>query len=281
MKKLVLFLSVVLLLTACAPGEVVPPTCAETPVEEQPTCGPGVPCGLTCRIVDGVETGTLLLAEADNDTPGVYTLSLADEVKWKLTEPLRSGQLIFVSYHTVLETYPAQLTDISGVTILEYGFDDRCALYLRVLEDLWAVDSGLNESGVEYIGVDLAATSLSPAEQTAVAHAFASRHGAQAVTGTLEYLKEQGYITATPLSGTGSGSDLNDPKYYFHEWENGCFFAITEQEMEGVYHGLIPVTFAAHKWRSSLGAYFFSDCTAVRSASGEWSDYTIGSAMIS
>ena len=50
--------------------------------------------------------------------------------------------------------------------------------------------------------------------------------------------------------------------------------------MEDTY-SLTPVTFDAQKWRSSLGAYFFSNCTAVQSALGEWSDYTIGSEMIS
>ena len=50
--------------------------------------------------------------------------------------------------------------------------------------------------------------------------------------------------------------------------------------MEGVY-SLTPVTFDAQKWRSSLGAYWFSDCTALQSPLGEWSDYTIGSEMIS
>ena len=50
--------------------------------------------------------------------------------------------------------------------------------------------------------------------------------------------------------------------------------------MEGVY-SLTPVTFTAQKWRSSLGAYWFSDCTAVQNAVGEWSDYTIGAEMIS
>ena len=50
--------------------------------------------------------------------------------------------------------------------------------------------------------------------------------------------------------------------------------------MEGTYN-LTPVTFDAQKWRSSLGAYFFCDCTAVQSALGEWSEYQIGSEAIS
>jgi hypothetical protein len=147
------------------------------------------------------------------------------------------------------------------------------------LEDLWETDSGLNED-VELVGVDLSATSLPGSEQSAVAWAFAARHDAAPVEGTLEELAEQGYISATPISTTGSGTDLNEPKYYFHSWEDGCHFSITEQPTEGTY-SLVSVTFDAMKWRSGLGAYFFNDCTSVQSALGYWGEYHIGSEMIS
>ena len=40
------------------------------------------------------------------------------------------------------------------------------------------------------------------------------------------------------------------------------------------------VSFDARKWRSPLGAYYFTDCTAV-SSGGHWGRYTVGSEMIS
>ena len=129
--------------------------------------------------------------------------------------------------------------------------------------------------GVEVIGVDLSQTSLSPAEQAAAAWVFAGNHGAELVEGTLEALMDQGYITGDPLGTEDAPSDAK-----FWHWENGCHFSITEQPMEGTY-SLTPVTFDAMKWRSSLGAYFFSDCTAVQSALGDWSGYRIGAEMIS
>lgn len=46
------------------------------------------------------------------------------------------------------------------------GFDDRCALYLRVLNDLWAVDEGLNND-ITMLSVDLSQTGLSDSEQAA------------------------------------------------------------------------------------------------------------------
>ena len=41
------------------------------------------------------------------------------------------------------------------------------------------------------------------------------------------------------------------------------------------------VTFDAQKWRSALGADFFTDCTASRGAKGHWGDYAIGGQAIS
>ena len=235
---------------------------------------------LTCRIVDGAETGHLVLAEHGDPGAGVYTLSLEQlNFEFQSAKPLRNGQLINVHYGAFTEEWPMDFGGVTAIEIVGGGFDDRCVLYLDVLEDLWEVDSGLN-GGVEVIGVDLSQTSLSPSEQAAVGWIFAGRHGAEVVDGTLNELVEQGWITATPLSISGSGTDLSEPKHYFYEWENGCHFSITEQPMEGTY-SLVPVTFDAQKWRSSLGAYWFCDCTAVQSALGEWSDYSIGSEVIS
>ena len=283
MRKWSLFLGlyfVICVLAACASapaGET-----AGIASEEQPTCGPGVPYGVICRVVDGAEEGMLLLAEADSAAPAIYTLSITENIAHLPDEPLRNGQLIHIAYRSVRETYPAQLAEVSDITIMHDGFDDRAALYLRVLEDLWIADGGLNESGVEYIGTDLSATLLSPAERAAVAHAFAQNHGAQSVTGSLEDLTEQGYITATPIVSSGSGEPLDGAEtFYFHEWKNGCFFSIVEEPVEELVQEPASATFTAHKWRSSHGAYWFCDCTARQNEMGEWNDYTIGAEMIS
>ena len=39
---------------------------------------------------------------------------------------------------TVEETFPARLGEVTGILVEASGFDDLCALYLQVLEDLWA-----------------------------------------------------------------------------------------------------------------------------------------------
>jgi len=240
----------------------------------------GLPWFMTLRIVSGAETGELVLAENSETGSGVYTLSTRSLSRKDLPkDPLQDGQLINVYYESFTESWPMNFGGVSAIEIVDSSFNNRAAIYLQVLEDLWDKDSGLND-GVEIIGVDLSQTSLTPAEQSAVAWVFAGNRGTDLVEGSLEELIAQGYITAVPLSSTGSGVDLNDPKYYWYHWENGCHFSITEQPMEGTY-SLVPVTFDAQKWRSSLGAYFFCDCTSVQSALGKWSDYTIGSEMIS
>ena len=65
-----------------------------------------------------------------------------------------------------------------------------------------------------------------------------------------EELVEQGHIDGENLVWNGSG----------------CLFTLTGSAEEG---------FQAEKWASGLGAYFFTDCTARRSADGTWT-YQVG-----
>ena len=264
------------LVTGCT-GNAEP---SPSPSKDPSAAENGSPQFATFRIVSGAETGQLVLAKHEGTASEVYLLSLDTlEIKVSVSEPFRNGQLINVYFEEILESYPLQFSGVTAVERSEWGFDDRCALYLKVLEDLWAVDPALSED-VEILGVDLSQTSLTPAEQAAVGWVFASRHNAELAEGSLEELTEQGWITATPLSISGSGLDLNEPEHFFYEWKNGCHFSITEQPMEGSY-SLTPVTFDAMKWRSSLGAYLFCDCTALQSTQGEWSAYQIGAEAIS
>ena len=41
------------------------------------------------------------------------------------------------------------------------------------------------------------------------------------------------------------------------------------------------VSFNVQKWRTSLGAYGFSRCAALRHAGGAWTNYTVGDEYIS
>lgn len=257
MKKWCLFLSVYLclcILAACgAAGSGAP-----VPGGEVQTGGETArPASVTttCRVVTA-EDGQLLLAGRGDDT-NIYTL-------FREEDDLRPGEVVKVCYSGgLLETWPVQFSSVASAEVCPGGFNDLCALYLQVLEDLWAVDPGLNGNGLTYIGVDLSQTSLTESEQTAVAWAFAARHGGELVTGTWEELADRGYIDKGHL-----------------QWEDGCLFTIAEKPVFGSYD-LKPIAFDAQKWRSGTGAYFFSSCTATQAEDGHWGDYTIGSEAIS
>ena len=167
--------------------------------------------GETFRVIRAEDGGApLLLAKADGGPGDVYTLSLKDTeltldgAAFDRNEPGAyqnlpgknlTGALVEVAYDLVLETYPGQLAEVKAVNIRSDGFDDRCALYLRVLNDLWAVDEGLN-SDVTAVSVDLSQTSLPESEQAAVAWAFGGEHGiSQVLSLNYEQLAAEGYLT--------------------------------------------------------------------------------------
>ena len=149
---------------------------------------------------------------------------------------------------------------------------DLCGLYLRVLDDLWKTDSGLN-SGAEMVSIDLseAPGDLTESEKSAIAWVFGNKHGVMAFGFTMEELKENGYLTAA-----GGSNNL-------YQWDNGVLLSITgaKSEEPNAYFGLTTIEFNATKWRSPLGAYMFMDCTATWPQMGTWEDYNIGSQAIS
>lgn len=221
----------------------------------------------------------LLLAKESGGPGDVYTLSpttVEPTLDGRSTAAMdlvyTPGTLLEITYGSVLETYPGQLAEVTAVNIRSDGFDDRCALYLRVLNDLWDTDGALN-SDIAMISVDLSQTGLPESEQAAVAWAFGGEHGiSETLTLNYQELAAEGY-----LSGTEPGAES------LPHWEDGCLFTITEQEtgdneLNGARN---TVTFDAQKWRSGLGAYFFCDCTAEQALDGHWDGYTVGSEAVS
>ena len=285
MKQLFAAILCLCLLAGCGRTDSTGNTCR---AEDEPTVGAekAEPIGESFRIIQE-QPENLLLAKTDGNSADVYTLSLRDvELTLDCNAFVRNylgayqsfpdgtltGALVEVACDLVLETYPGQLAEVTAVNIRSDGFDDRCALYLRVLNDLWAVDEGLN-SDITMLSVDLSQTGLSDSEQAAVAWVFGGMHDISEVLSlSYEELAAEDYLT-----GAEQGADS------LPYWENGCLFSITEREtgdneLNGARN---TVTFDAQKWRSALGAYFFADCTAEQALDGHWGDYTVGSEAIS
>ena len=288
-RSLSLLLSLVLLcalLAGCA-GTACPPASDGGNQEPSPKTEGAV---ARCRVVAVGEGNTLLLADVDSERGDIYTLDASGLPLYR--EPTERGELLADSQLAagalvevafggdILESYPALFGGVERITVLPDEFDDRCALYLRVLNDLWGKDEGLNSSGVEYISVDLAATSLTPAERSAVAWTFAQSHSAEPMELSYEQLCTEGYISGL------EGEDV------FPAWENGVLFTITETDDPVTFNlpslsegGELPsmtqynikntVSFDASKWRTALGAYGFSECVAVQNNDGVWGDYRI------
>lgn len=277
-----LILTLCLTLTSCgqtaAGGGIsaAPPVGADAASSKEQSAG----AVMSCRIVDGAEDGNLLLAELDGAESGVYTLTVGDipvtvDGEKSTAADLTDGMTVEVDYSGgVLETYPAQIANVSSLrarTPLGGGYTDLCGLWLKVLDDLWSRDPGLNEmeggGTVPYVGVDLsrAPGDLSAAEKAAVAWRFGQLHGAAPLSGTFDELAEQGYIDRAGLS-----------------WKDGVLFSIAENHSHDDERYSLPVLqFDAEKWRGGDGADFLSDCMCVWPEHGVWSDYAVGSEAVS
>lgn len=238
----------------------------------------------TLKIVDGAESGSLVLAGAENNS--VYSLDvksidiLIDGKKAELKD-LEDGMPIDVYYVGDFSSAPQKSglsTDITSfcksISAHSIGTErnpggtcyDLSGLYLKVLEDLWEVDAGLN-GDIKYISIDLskAPGELTEGEKSAISYIFAKEHDKQCLQLTFDELREQGYIEKDELY-----------------WEDGLLFSITNSmKAEEQYNGLRVIKFDAQKWRSGTGAYYFGDCTASWPQNGTWSDYNIGSQAIS
>ena len=311
MKKWTLFLGLYfclcLLLGGCGAGSTsgaMPEKFADTEIDLDQD---ETPSYLTCRIVDGAAEGNLLLAELEDglygghdglhDGRSVYRLTVTEDMAVTLdgaatsAADLQDGMPVEIAFNGAIEdSFPAGLGEVYSIAAWSIGtrqspgggFYDLCGLYLQVLEDLWDVDSGLN-GGVEVIGLDLsqAPGNLTDSEKSAIAWRFGELHGTAVVTGTFDELVEQGYITASPIStpAPGEGQDFQN---LWYQWEDGIFFSIQPNGgHEGELYSLPVLFFDAEKWRSGLGAYFFSDCSCVWPEDGTWSGYSIGGEMIS
>ncbi len=227
---------------------------------------PAPEAAMRLRLVDGAGTDRLVLAgEGRGDLyvagPGDLTLYIDGESAD--VSRLENGVLLDIDPgFTSLETWPAQLKNaIVRVKSAagENGHGDLCGLYLKVLEDLWADDAGLNND-ITYVSVylDEAPGSLTDGEKAAVTWIFSGRHNAEGLGLDISGLRAGGYMSETELY-----------------WKDGVLFRI--RQTAGKKSDENKITFDAEKWRSGDGAIFYFKCESKRGEGLSWRDYTPGS----
>lgn len=256
--------ALVLLLAGCtaAPKPGAPSAAAAGP-ETPGTATPGLEAPGTAAVepeggallagtVIDVSDGSLLLA-GEGDYDGLYRLSLDGvPVEPGGVEALCVGKRAEVTFGgTVAECFPGIPGGVTRVRAVD-GDLSPFVLYRQVLFDLMETDEGLN-GGARYLGVDLSgAANLTGGEKLALQYLLEQRYGLSVVPGTFDELCEQGYIDRDALY-----------------WEDGVLLRIALVE-----DGTDTFRFDAEKWRSGLGAIYWTDCTAARDADG-WT-YEVG-----
>lgn len=241
-----------------APKLEAPPAAA-TPGSEAPGTAAVEPEGgalLTGTVID-VSDGSLLLA-GEGDYDGLYRLSLDGvPVEPGGVETLCVGKRAEVTFGgTVAECFPGIPGGVTRVRAVD-GDLSPFVLYRQVLFDLMETDDGLN-GGARYLGVDLSgAANLTGGEKLALQYLLEQQYGLSVLPGTFDELCEQGYIDRDALY-----------------WEDGVLLRVALVE-----DGTDTFRFDAEKWRSGLGAIYWTDCTAARGADG-WT-YEVGGFAIS
>lgn len=210
------------------------------------------------RVCEVDEKSMLAFPEKDGTAGELCSVSLSnvDETKGKLAP----GATVEVVYDgIVLETWPGQIHGVKSVAVVEQG-EDFLSLYRSLLDYLYDQDPGLNpegssETGITY-GFDLTEVhNLTDGEKEALAYLFTCGHDtdwekgeqpAGFVLGTYQELVDKGYI---------DGENLY--------WENGVLFTIADEcANSGKF------SFSMKKWKSGLGAIFFTECNATKGKEG-------------
>ena len=262
MKKLAYKLLIMLMILALA-------GCAESPNRPGTGVGEPEPPVETNVIYNGkiarIANDTLLIAGAKEkaDTVELFSLPLKGlnllDAKNKSLEPseIKAGMLVEIEYDgVVLESYPMQFGNAKSLKVME-NEGDLIGMFSSVIDDLYEVDPGLN-SDIDKIALDLTEiTVISNADKAALANIVGTIYQKEVIQGTFETLQEQGYIPKGEL--------------YFPD---GILIKLSDAGMN-----MNGFKFLASKWRSGLGAYFYTDCDASF-RNGTWS-YTLGGDAIS
>lgn len=196
------------------------------------------------KLIEKSEEGYLI---ASDGTEGILYVHVAESGFMENGSSLKEdeivpGMVVEVTFNgMVLESYPGQIYASKIETVSRE--DDMVSLYLDILKQVYEEDEGLN-GDISMIALDLSkADNLSKGEKDAILYKALQLFGMEVVPGTFEELKEQGHIV---LEEDG-----------FPVFPEGVLLEIKPVEVEKD-----SFRFEASKWRSGLGAVFYTDCRA-------------------
>ena len=215
----------------------------------EPTAAPST---LSGRIVE-VSDGSLLVAP---EAGGLYLAPLSGLEASGCAAPVPGRSVEIVYSGEAAETFPAQLVGVTSIDVTGDGAD-LAGLYLRVIDDLWRPGGALTDD-IDVIAFDLSqALNLSRGEKDALEYLAAKKYGHEALEGTLDELRERGYIDKDEL--------------WFPRGVLIRFYDMSFKE-DGF-------TFSAQLWRSGTGAMIITDARAWIATDGEWSYEAAGWAV--
>lgn len=174
---------------------------------------------------------------------------------------IEPGDMVEIGFNgVVLDIYPEIIANPDYVISTVKG-EDFVGLYYKILLDLFEVDPALN-SDINLIALNLSEEeNLTDSEKKALLYLLWNQTQIETRMATYDDLIAENLISIE--KGTG-----------FAKMENGIWVDMKSTKAEKDMF-----TFSVQKWRSSLGAYGFVDCTAKKE-DGKWS-YIVGGEMMS
>ncbi len=217
---------------------VVLTACTANPTDQNGTSPSPEQVTVQAQVVD-IENGLLVIGQDE------YLQGLCHVGGQHDLDNITTGDIISITFDgMVAESYPSQIGNVTDISLVE-SKGDIIGVYREAFAELRVTDSGL-DADADIIALDLTQiNNLNSQAKGALVYLISSDTGMSDMVyeSTFEELKQEGLIT----------EDQNG----FIQFERGVLYTISCVEVPSGF------TFDIEKFRSSLGAYGFSDCTAT------------------
>lgn len=205
-----------------------------------------------------IDSDSIFIADTEDEN-GLYQISASEFAEKTLN--LSVGDIVEIGFDgLIFEIYPGIIANADYIMLLEKS-EDFVGLYHDIFMNLYETDPGLNDN-IDFIALDLTKDkNLTPSEKNALLYLLWCDTQIETRLATYDDLLAENLITIDNNTG-------------FSELANGILFKLEASLAENK-----QFAFSAEKWRSSLGAYYFNNCTAKKE-DGKWT-YSIGEEIIS